>query len=433
MENSEFDKFIKSNTHQELDVPEGLDWENMNIPLPPPEKKNRKIIFMLWFGLLFFAAGSMIYFYAKNANQNEAIALDKSEKTSSILETETIEKIVAQDFSNKLTPAISGDSVQITNTAQIPFSQKKDNQKGLNQLTNSTTNTLIIKDSVKVKTFVSNILNQANLTEVPLAAISKNEINQLNIASIQSINALLQFSFEKKRELNIPTYFVASEKTPNPKKKKKKNGLSVTFSFGLNTFNQNYQAGPQAELLKSAEESAIGNSYNLGLEYHIKKGFFTSVGVSYQRLHRTFTFSEELETEINYPAFQKTYRTKRVFYNNYFDFIELNIGGEKSFSFGKNWGSQLALNINPSFKIKSTGRTLDDNESIIDIEDFATKPKVFVSAGAEVRLFYKINSNRVFTSFGYKQALSKIKLLNNSSLSFQPQVLSVTLGVSRDF
>ena len=91
MENSEFDKFIKSNTHQELDVPEGLDWENMNIPLPPPEKKNRKIIFMLWFGLLFFAAGSMIYFYAKNANQNEAIALDKSEKTSSILETETID------------------------------------------------------------------------------------------------------------------------------------------------------------------------------------------------------------------------------------------------------------------------------------------------------------------------------------------------------
>ena len=82
------------------------------------------------------------------------------------------------------------------------------------------------------------------------------------------------------------------------------------------------------------------------MEYHIKKGFFTSVGVSYQRLHRTFTFSEELETEINYPAFQKTYRTKRVFYNNYFDFIELNIGGEKSFSFGKNWGSQLALNIN---------------------------------------------------------------------------------------
>ena len=89
--------------------------------------------------------------------------------------------------------------------------------------------------------------------------------------------------------------------------------------------------------------------------------------------------------------------------------------------------------LQTSFKIKSTGRTLDDNESIIDIEDFATKPKVFVSAGAEVRLFYKINSNRVFTSFGYKQALSKIKLLNNSSLSFQPQVLSVTLGVSRDF
>lgn len=433
MENSEFDKFIKSNTHQELDVPVGLDWENMNIPLPPPEKKNRKFIFMLWFGLLFFAAGSTIYFYAKNANQNEAIALDKSEKTSSILETETIEKIVVQDFSNKLTPAISGDNVQITNTAKIPFSQKKDNQKGLNQLTNSTINTLIIKDSVKVEIPFSNILNQAKLTEVPVSAISKNEIDQLNIASIQSINALLQLSFEKKRKLNIPTYFVASEKTADPTTKKKKNGLSVTFSVGLNKFNPNYQDGSQAALLESAEESAIGSAYHLGLEYQLKKGFFTSVGVSYQRLHSTFTFSEELETEIDYSALQKIYRTKRVFYNNYFDFIELNIGGGRSFSFGKNWGSQLALNINPSFNIKSTGRTLGDDESIIDIEIFATKSKVFVSAGAEVRLFYKIKNNRVFTSFGYKQALSKIKLLNNSSLSFQPQVLSVTLGMNRDF
>jgi len=51
MENSEFDKYIKSHTQKDLEVPQGLSWEEMNIPLPE-QKKKRRGFFWLWFGLV---------------------------------------------------------------------------------------------------------------------------------------------------------------------------------------------------------------------------------------------------------------------------------------------------------------------------------------------------------------------------------------------
>ncbi|MFK8009542.1 MAG: hypothetical protein AB8H03_24485 [Saprospiraceae bacterium] len=425
MENADFDKFIKSNARKSLDVPEGLDWDNMNIPLPP-KKKNRKFFFLLWFGLFFLIGGAFIYLNIATTTANEEIeniTQLKNEKINSKIEFEASEKVeIPQPPSSSSIEII--DSKNITNTLPIISSSKTIIEEDSKIASDLIIKSLSLIDSTSEKTLeIESVL--AIQTNKPFASLDQK--SQINLVGIQSINSLIEIPIELKKELSLPTYFELPLKTLDDNK------LSLSLSFGVNTFLSNYRSGSQIDLLKTADNQAIGTSYNLGLQYQLKKGFFTTIGVSYQNLHHTFSYREELDPILDFTQFQQINRTKKVFYNNYSQIVELNIGGGKSFFFGKNWGSQIALNINPALKIKSTGRTLNDDKSIIDIEDFAVDQKLFISAGAEVRLFYKIKNNHIFTSLGYKHALSNLKLLNNSTLTLQPQILNINLGISRNF
>ncbi len=425
MENADFDKFIKSNSRKNLDVPEGLDWDNMNIPLPP-KKKNRKFFFLLWFGLFFLASSTFIYLNVAKTTTNEKIkniTQLENGKANSKMEFETIEKVkISQSPFNSTFETI--DNKNITNTRPSISSSNNIIEVDLKPSSDLIFKSFSLIDSTSEKALDIESLLPMQTNELPT---SQDQKVQINLVGIQSVYALIEIPFEKKKELNLPIFF----KLPmdNPKDKK----LSLSLSFGANTFLSNYRSGEQVDLLRAAEDQAIGTTYNLGLQYQLKKGFFTTIGISFQNLHHTFSYREILDPIIDFTQFQQIKRTKKVFYNNYSQLVELNIGGGKSFTLAKNWGSQIALNINPSFRIKSSGRTLNDDKSIIDIEYFAADRQLFISAGAEVRLFYKIKSNQIFTSFGYKHAFSNLKLLNNSTLTLQPQIININFGVSRKF
>ncbi|MEM6966720.1 MAG: hypothetical protein AAF573_18290 [Bacteroidota bacterium] len=146
-----------------------------------------------------------------------------------------------------------------------------------------------------------------------------------------------------------------------------------------------------------------------------------------------FTFREDLGSTVNSIQQQRISETRNVFYNNFFDLIELKIGGGKHFYFGKNWGSQVALHFNPSYKINSSGRTLNDEESIVIIEEFDAKQKLFLNASADLKIFYTIKKNSIFLGAGYARSLNDIKFLENSDLKFRPTVLNFNLGISRRF
>ena len=68
MGNDEFDKIIRSNTQKDLEAPDSLDWENMNIQLPKEEKKPR--LFLLLCGLSFLVLSSLVLIYANNKEEN---------------------------------------------------------------------------------------------------------------------------------------------------------------------------------------------------------------------------------------------------------------------------------------------------------------------------------------------------------------------------
>lgn len=205
------------------------------------------------------------------------------------------------------------------------------------------------------------------------------------------------------------------------------------LAFGANRTSANYSSGNQLAAVKTANGMAIGKIAQIGLQLPLKKNYFLSTGLTYQKLHTTFAYSEDLGYVDNVAALHRIYRTKHIYHNNFFEFAELNIGAGKKLYFGENWGSQITVLINPSYKLKSTGRTLDENSAVVYIEDFDAGQKWFLNAGIGVDLFFDTRFGGLVLGAGLNQSLSKIKLLNDSDLKMQPRSVQFRMGVTRDF
>lgn len=426
MENSDFDKFIQSNTQKELNVPDGLDWENMNIPLPEKKRKKRFFFLILW-GMLGLVAisGVWAYFYI---TESTTIHTTTSSKKASINKEQTIlntKEDIKQQTILKQTDNTTNNNNNITKLKPSAFNIKNNDNLppsdfNLKPIENSS---IVLKKSNEGQSTLGTSTIKVEATSQPDIKIPSKPT--VLISNIRTLKIQLGSSVEPLLNIDLPIYYPL--KTPPHKKK------MLLLSFGLNSTQSNYKDGLQTEALTNAEEAAWGTSFQVLFQYEFKKELFSSFGLGYHRLHNTFTFREDLGSIINSIQQQKIYQTRYVFYNNFFDFVELKIGGGKNFSFGNNWGSQIAIHINPSYKVNSTGRTLNDGESIITIEDFDAQQKLFWNASADWKLFYKIKGNNIFVGASYARSLNSIKFLENSDLKFAPQILNLNLGVSRRF
>lgn len=430
MESADFDKFIQSNTQESLDVPDGLDWDNMNIPLPPKKKNRKFFFFFLIAGLLLVSCASFLYFKTdrfpvtvennhfnsnKNIKSNSSLTFENNDNSNVSKNQTGLEKLSTSknDFEKTQSAVFSANNTK--NRNQTNFNSKTITPFLIDSLSNPS----LPEDGTSLELFFKNSTPTSKRKPISLVAIQ----------GIQS--PLLSVDLERKK-INSIFYFEpledSTDTVDNPLK-----GFSILLSFGRNAFSSNYGVGPQVNALNMATTRKLGNSYHLGFEYTFKKGFFTSLGVSLHSLHHTFSFREEPIVITDFDVNQRITRTKRVFHNNYFHFLELNLGAGKSFSLGKNWGTQVAIHLNPSLRWKTIGRTLNENNTIVDIEQFEVDQKFFLGISGEARVFYQLKRNKIFTSFRFNQVLSDLKLINTSTLEFQPQMLNANIGVSRNF
>ena len=413
MGNAEFDKFIRSNTQKDLEAPDSLDWENMNIQLPKEEKKPR--LFFLLFGLSFIVLSSLVLIYSNKKEENPPLFDTEANITNSEIK---VSEILNQ--SNTSDPVSLEDKKKKVNAKQGSFTQKETKQLNLVKqsiLLDSSDNLSINKPFDFEEVSHSKTLQTSELSSIQ---------TQKKIKLIPSIPSItnLKLQVQKQKEIFLTERFLSQTKAESNKKS------SLSFSIGFNTFNSNYNASNQTPELRNAEAAALGTNYNLGFEYALKKDFFVYMGISHQRLRKTFTF-EEIQVEES--LLQRITRIKYVFHNNNYDIVAMNIGVGRTISFGKHWGSKIALNINPSYMVNIEGRTLDDNISIIDLKGNMTQQRFYFSGGAELKLFYKLKGKIIFTSFGYQQSIRANNLIKNSPLKYRPEILSINLGISRTF
>ena len=418
MENSEFDKYIKSHTQKELEVPEGLSWEEMNIPLPE-QKKKRRGFFWIWFVLLGVVLGGGVVMFlqpsidaSKGIVMEEVIAPITKPETKPILEKSLSNTVQKDDSVTKeSTSTIINKDITVTNT-RPSISENTQPLNSFNSLVSSNEITISKSASTPVK---SNSISQPSSKEITKAIFS--------IENIDGVNAVLS-----TKERALPQLHLVD--IPSPDKKMK---ASFFINFGVNQSWSNYNQGNQLAALTAAEDLAFGNSFQLGVKFPLKNKFFVTTGLTYQKLHTTFSYKEDLGSEVSLALNQRITRLKNIYHNNYFEFVELNLGVGKEFYFGKNWGSQLALSFNPSYQLKATGRTLNEDLSIFEMENHKTVDRLLWSAGGGLDLFFNLKSNRILAGVDLKRSLSKIQLLDNSDLQLQPQVLTFKLGLERVF
>jgi hypothetical protein len=411
MGNAEFDKFIRSNTQKDLEAPDSLDWENMNIQLPKEEKKPR--LFLLLFGLSFIVLSSLVLIYSNKKEENPPLFDTEANTTNSEIK---VSEILNQ--SNTSDPGSLEDKKKKVNAKQGSLTQKETKQ--LNLLKQS----ILLDSSDNISTNKPFDFEEVSLSKVLQTLKLSSFKTQKKIKLIPSIPSItnLKLQVQKQKEISPTERSLSQTKAERNKKS------SLSFSIGFNTFNSNYNASNQTLELRNAEAAALGTNYNLGFEYALKKDFFVHMGISHQRLRKTF---EEIQVEES--LLERITRIKYVFHNNNYDIVATNIGVGRTISFGKHWGSKIALNINPSYMVNIEGRTLDDNKSIIDLKGNMTQQRFYFSGGAELKLFYKLKGKIIFTSFGYQQSIRANNLIKNSPLKYRPEILSINLGISRTF
>jgi hypothetical protein len=213
----------------------------------------------------------------------------------------------------------------------------------------------------------------------------------------------------------------------------KNSKLDLQVAFGWTIHQNNYNSSLQSERLKMAEEIAVGHSANFSLNHKLSAKSFLRVGLTYQKLHNTFTNREYLGVFVNQATFAEVERTRYIFHNNYFENLSLNIGVGKSFSIIRNLELETVFQISPSLRLKEEGRVFNDELAIVFIEENAPSKSIYWNLGADLNMVYQLNRSKLFAGLIFSQSLSRLKIIEGSDLTRQPRILTLNLGIRRSF
>jgi len=552
MDKNIFDEFIRANTQKNLDPPEELNWEHMDIPLPDAGSTSFNPFSANGFGILFLvlAGVTLAYFSFTNSNtgqtsnnistnfstplNEENLSTNQQQKTKANQVKDVVKNNLVAPAVEPLTSSqeklVSKNRKQDSSISDKNISENKlpvernsikkgssaDNKPNKHTKVTATKNTVLqkVQKSAGLKETAIQPIQNNNVTH----SIDKNTDTQKTTAleetAIQPIENNVSHSIDKNKVAQETTSIIAQknnvdqqihkntikgettkrslqtadepviknsqpiiEKTntpvnvvvesiekskftqpletivassitnltllPNgisaplqttklPVKKHSKYGL--TLSAGYNRMIGNLIDDIQMDSLSTNESSEWGNSYNLSFEHLLKKNYFVSLGISYNSLHTSFTYRKNLGVYNDFTTQNKVRKTRYVYHNNYFKFIQFRAGAGKQFEFNKHWSSQVLAHISPTLKTCHSGRALDENQTIVSIEDMGTEKDWFLSASIDWRLSYQINKLNIFAGTGFNQNLSKGKFLEeNIHSSLYKQSVSLYLGLKRDF
>lgn len=447
MNDSDFDKFIRESAKTDLDVPDGLNWEQMNIPLPEKKKKRRPFFLLfIGFGVLICSVLFGIYFsQSKDAisKKIEPIApstLSNKNNTTPTSDQLTIQEATANESINEvrnssLEKQINKPKINEKNVVNSDIKRKASNPLQTNKYKANTLQTSSIDKDATLKneslkpTDIGMPGTQTESIKMPAFDKPKNEALSEIFAQINTLN-IKPFSDNVEPFVAKLPPLTDNNLLNNDKEKNKL--FSVSLSYGVNQSDLMFDnAENDISALKAASQKSFGDQISVDLKYSFFKQNFITAGVRYQKLFSEFMANEDLGAGFNSATNQIVYKNRRVFHNNNFQYIALNAGIGTKLYISKNFGSELSLNFSPNYRIKSSGRLLDEELSIITIEEQQADAKLFFNAGASANLFVKMKNNYFFIGCSFDRTLTDTKVLTNSQLTIKPQILSLNIGLSR--
>jgi len=443
MDSSEFDKYIKKFTKGELEVPEQLDWDMMNIPLPgeEEEKKKKKFLWIWLFSgvvLLGVVIGSFLLKPADTAvglmeqsTPEPTKNTEISEKTKPKKQVESISNINTQNLDQD-----NGKDIIETKSSQAFQEGVSQNANAINPTSSINTSSIInSKSQIRSESFANSEKSnkQEFLTKNPrkLGSSIKQDLNN-KLISIKTLNSLSNsLTWEKRDLIQIDAfnpYFPINKTTESNRKV-----FAAFINFGTTYSRTNFSNSTNADALNDAEEAAIGLSIQSGLRAYSTNNFFLESGLSYKKLHSTFTYSQEIDTEIDLLLRQRSTFIENVFHNNYTDLLELNSALGKELTFMQNWGLRIKATFNAGYLLQFNGKTLNEESSVIELKNYKSGNRLMLSAGANSELFYAFKNYHISIGVDFRRNFSNLKIFENSDLRFEPRIMTFNLGLARKF
>lgn len=488
---NDFEKYMKDNLESaKMDWDKEAMWDNIAEALPEEERRRKP--FWLWFFALggFLVLGGLIVSqWQKGTHVNDKLVssnvpvaesisvptqMEKKSIDASELDIEKRESTNINDLDNtinilentspelKITHDAKGESIELTQepTAQSGSQvQKKFNsnfeseiKNSNNHLNNAAGN--IVDNKQKSTVLFDNIFVEAeknksnsniseskitassskkllafNMLELPLAALSYNEIRDISISP--------QFSYLK-------TAFI------KPVKKSIRKNLLLTTGYGLTKRSINGPASESNLLLERDQSEKVLEKLALDISYRhfLSQNLFAQVGVGYQRINERMDFiEEEISSKViqsdsaqYYVSYlgQREYvvgereettieRTQfAVFNEHHFVTVPLQLGW-----YAHSGGFSYGASAGPHFNIyqKYSGDLINSDFKVdngVEVNDFDSSLISHISGG----IFGEFHLRSSFSIFGgiyYTKAVGDFTLGNQLRQSYDS--LDLKLGL----
>lgn len=446
MDDKQFDSYIRDHLHEELPIPDSLNWENMDIQIPT--KKRRRFFFLPLVVLGAILSTFLVVLFSPQistqvySNQLPAIKIQPSGNQATVQQptatTQANENTTDHQVSDGIpsavntlpastySPSITSNYYQQSNTNQL---NNINNIETLGTLHPSATSNLT---TVPESTASFNLPSSQTILEADLGEFSQEStvigLERMHISQIEGTGIISPT--EKSKELS--NHSLDSIKQSLSSKWFRKHTLQLTYGL---TWNQTHFSSSSPEYLETLSNTTKGSfdkALSIVWDRKLSGPISYQVGASWLRLHQVFSYEKDLGFKDDYSTLTRTFLKRIVHHNNIISLVEFNLGLAYNYPVTMNSSVRFYGHINPGMEFRNSGKTLNYDLEIVEYALEKRRNLVFNgSFGADYVLQLK-NCNLV-AGVSVRKWLQNLQVVDADQITNKPVAGMIRVGFSKSF
>lgn len=429
--NHQFDNFVRKVLSEKPSIPEGFEWENMDIEIPKKKKR-----FPFFYPLLIasvvvfsFLAGYIIKGFMTSDNpdqiaeshnpelvvgtierENETTSTESHFKHSDLANNETVtssQSITNNESVNNNKSSVSGTSEDFTivkNGSQITSNDPKvstDNyiatklykspveQVNQPEYSYQTTENRDININTTNSPLKNTSLNRPSLRRLPTDIKDESNNTQatdlrtpIQLTKLANDNLIVYQTLVSRIKLIIPPTINQNDK---PQIGLPKNEIALLVGTNINHLRFS-----EGNVLNGKIENVLGRSFGIKYQRKLNTHFLWNATVQYDEYHTVFNHNREVSRVDNYTSGIRTITREQVYQNNFSNTLSLSSGLSLKKPLSSNIALQGNLAIGATYLISQSGKTLIIDD-VSDLADVDLDQGVNINIQPSLDLRYNIN------------------------------------------
>lgn len=423
MSNQDFDKYMQDNLGEELTPPDSLNWDNMDIQLPPKRKRRIFILpiivlgasALLYFGIgLLQPGGSMLSIADLPLPQ---IALSESLTASQANTTlSTTSKEEPVEHLSVAIESVVEETRDVSTTDQLHASSEESFSSPATTTSNSSSAAATLS---------------ATVTDASVSAFVK-ENSPLSLLSGLGIDQLAGNTSAGLYE-NLPNVDSIREALSRMAATQAKTKNQLQFTYGMTWTQPVFNASSSDYLtqLENTTTAATNSIISMGWNRQLNRQWMLQVSGTWLRMHHTFDYEEDLGFEDDFDNLIRTYFRRIVHHNNTLDLVELNVGFAYQQPLALRSKLRFYAQLNPGLVLSHTGRTLNQKGEVVS---FTTEQRsgLAFNAGVGLDYVYQLENISLVAGVSTRKMLTNVRSVESMQVTNRPVIGTFRVGILTD-